>query len=174
MLSTSGAAPSAIGAPSASSTTREANAATNSGSWVATSSAQPSALIAARQLLLDAPVHAAGRLVEAQDRRRLARIPEHDREREPLLLAAGEVARMAERQRLRIEADAGEGLRRCLLGDRLVDQIVGRVLKQQRDPAGRVHTAAGRAHQTRGVSQQRRLAGAVSTHQRHPFAGRRC
>ncbi len=58
--------PSAIGAPSASSTTRSANGAANSGSWVATSTRGAEAAQQLRQLLLGATVHPAGRLVEAQ------------------------------------------------------------------------------------------------------------
>ena len=64
--------PSAIRRPSASSTTRSANAATNSGSCVATSTAASSAREQRRELVLAAAVHPAGRLVEAHDRGRPA------------------------------------------------------------------------------------------------------
>ena len=63
---------------------------------MATSTAAPRlgelAQVGGERLLVRA-VHAAGRLVEADDGGRLAL--QHDREREPLALAAGEVARVA-------------------------------------------------------------------------------
>ena len=55
----------------------------------------------------------------------------------------------------------------------LVDQVVGRVLEQQRDPAGAATRPRVGSHQPGGVAQQRRLAGAVAPHQRDPLAGRR-
>ena len=59
------------------------------------------------QLLLSFSVHPAGRLVE-QDRNSFilgAWIPEHDRQREPLFLAAAEVTRVALGE-ARAQADA--------------------------------------------------------------------
>ena len=95
--STSAVGASATGRPSPSRIVRSAHAAANSASWVATSTA-----VAARRQLAQpggepgavAAVHAARRLVEADDGGRLAG-GEHELEREPLALAAGHVARVA-------------------------------------------------------------------------------
>ena len=77
---------------------------------------------------------------------------------------AGEVARMA----LAEAGEPGDGERRGrrLLLDALVQEVVARVLQQQRDPPAALDAAAGRLHQAGGVAQQRRLAGAVAAHQR--------
>ena len=91
----------------------------------------------ARELVLAPAVHAPRRLVEADDRAaaRGSRVAEHDREREPLLLAAREVARMAVGERgspsPTVASAAGEASSRTAL----VDQVVARVLEQQRDPS---------------------------------------
>ena len=77
---------------------------------------------------------------------------EHDREREPLLLPARQVARVAAGERGR-RARRSRARRRGLLRDPLVDQVVGRVLEQQRDPpalrtfprVGRISPAAWRS-----------------------------
>ena len=111
-------------------------------------------------------VHAAGRLVEADDGRRLAL--EHDRQREPLALAAGEVARMAVGE----GAEAG-GLERGggqLLPHPLGDEVVARVLQQQRHAAAARDPAARGLAEAGGEPQQRRLARAVAAHQRDALA----
>ena len=97
------------------------------------------------EVVLAAAVHARGS-ARRGTRPRAARPPvtEHDRERQPLLLAAGQVARMAIAAKpsgsrpTRSSAAAGAS---C--GDRLVDQVVGRVLEQQRDPPGALRRARG-------------------------------
>ncbi len=107
------------------------------------------------------PVHAARRLVEADRDRRLA-AAQHELEREPLALAAGDVARVAVGQR------AGA---RHVVADALVQEQVARVLQQQRDAPGPAHLAARRVDQPGEQAQQRRLAGAVAAHQRDRLAG---
>src|ERR1700733_1112914 len=77
---------------------------------------------------------------------------------------------MAGRERTVAEPDGRERSRRGLLLDPVVDQIVGRVLEQERDPAGAPDLAAGRAHQPGRVPEKRRLAGAIATHQRDALA----
>ena len=56
--------------------------------------------------------------------------------------------------------------------DGVVDQVVGRVLEQQRDAPSRASRAARRRGETRGDAQQRRFSGAVAAHQRDALAGR--
>ena len=76
---------------------RRRTSAANSASCVATSTAIPCAARSRSQrgeLGLRGPVHAPRRLVEREHRGRLA-AAEHDRQREALALAAGEVARVA-------------------------------------------------------------------------------
>ena len=93
------ACPSAITSPWPISTTRSANAAANSVSWVATTTAAPAAASSAsarRQRLLVDAVHPARRLVEQDGRDGPRR--QHDLEREPLALAAGQVARVRARR----------------------------------------------------------------------------
>ena len=53
----------------------------------------------------------------------------------------------------------------------LVDQVVARVLEQQRDLAGALDAPARGLGQPLGQPQQRALAGAVAAHQRDPLAG---
>ena len=72
---------------------------------MATTTAPSNAAQARGELALGSAVHAARRLVEEDRHGRLAAV-EHDRERQPLALAAGEVARMAVGERG--EADALE------------------------------------------------------------------
>ena len=97
----------------------------------------------------------AGRLVEADHRGRLA--AQHDREREPLALAAGEVARVAVgevREAGGLERVGGE-----LVADALVQEVVAGVLQQQRHAAGPLDPAAGRLRSSpASTPQQRRLA----------------
>ena len=54
----------------------------------------------------------------------------------------------------------------------LVDQVVARVLEQQRHLAGALDAPARGLDQALGQPQQRALAGAVAAHQRHALAGR--
>ena len=141
--STSAVGASATGAPSPSRTVRSAHRAANSASWVATSTAAPAAASSRSRVgerVLVAAVHAARRLVEADHGGRLAL--QDDREREPLALAAGEVARVA-------VGECGEagGLERLggqLLPHPLGDQVVAGVLQQQRHAPAARDPAAGR------------------------------
>ena len=84
-----------------------------------------------------------------------------DREREPLALAAGEVARMAVGERG--EAGALERRRVELVADALVDEVVAGVLQQQRDATGALDPPARRLH-------QRRPRGAAASTCRRRFA----
>ena len=68
---------------------------------------------------LGGAVHAARRLVEARQPRRLLGVQD-DRQRQPLALAAGEVARMAVGEP--VEADGGERAERGLVADALVQR----------------------------------------------------
>ena len=125
--------------PSASRTTRSASAAANSASCVATSTATPRAGELAQAARRASPLaarsmprvgssssSAAGGVVAAED----------DRQREPLALAAGEVARVAvaeagRARRARAPAAAPRRRRARAGGSR-------RVLQQQRDAPGRL------------------------------------
>ena len=69
------------------------------------------------------------------------------------------------------EPDGRERARRRLLRHSLVDEVVGRVLEEQRHPPRALDLPARRSHQSGGVPQQRRLAGAVPAHQRDALAG---
>ena len=102
------------------------------------------------------PVHAARRLVEADGHRRLAG-REHQLEREPLALAAGDVARMAVGER------AGP---RHVVADAVVQEVVAGVLQQQRHAARARDLPARRLDQPGEQPQQGRLAGPVAAHQR--------
>src|SRR5262249_21916843 len=123
---------------------------------------------AQRERLLARAVHAAGGLVEADHRTRPA--GQHDLEREPLALAAGEVARV--RIAAAAEPRAHESGLTRLLTRVLVDQVVARVLEQQRDLARGAHLATRRLEQSLRVLQQRALAGPVAPHQGYQLAGR--
>ena len=123
---------------------------------------------AIRERLLVAAVHAARRLVEQDGGRRLAL--QHDRQREPLALAAGEVARVAVGERA--EAGRLERRGRKLLPHALGDQVVAGVLEQERDPPGADDAAARRLGEPGREPQQRRLARPVAAHQRHALARR--
>ncbi len=60
------------------------------------------------EIVLDRPVHPAGGLIEADDggcARLVIEVAQHDRERQALLLAAGEVPRMALGEQIGIEPD---------------------------------------------------------------------
>ena len=114
-------------------------------------------------------VHPARRLVEA-DAPPGGSPCEHDREREPLALAAGEVARVAVGERA--EPGRGERLRRQLVADALVQRVVARVLEQQRDAARALHLPARGRRAARRRAQQRRLPRAVAAHQRDALARR--
>ena len=59
-----------------------------------------------------------------------------------------------------------------LVADAIGEEVVVGVLQQQRDAARALDTAARRFEQPVGVAQERRLAGAVASHQRDPLAGR--
>ena len=98
-----------------------------------------------RERLLVAAVHAARRLVEQDGGGRLAL--QHDRQREPLALAAGEVARVAVGERA--EAGRLERRGRKLLPHALGDQVVAGVLEQQRRPARRARSARASARRAR-------------------------
>ena len=104
------------------------------------------------EVALRRAVHAARRLVEAQ-RRGGAGAPgataspvhgaRHDRERQALALAAGQVARVAVGERAeagRLERGGAE-----LAADAVGEEVVVGVLQQQRDATGRLDAAAGRA-----------------------------
>ena len=68
----------------------------------------------------------------------------------------------------------GEGLTARLagqlVGDPLADQQVAWALGEKRAAPRRRDPPPGRLHQSRGRAQERGLAGAVATHQRHPLA----
>ena len=140
----SAAGPSAITTPSPSRTTRSAKAAANSTSWVATTTAAPprgEPLDQLDEVVLAGAVHAPGRLVEGdQAGQRVAVHPprERDRQGQPLALAAGEVARVAVDRVLQPDRPQRRLPRhpRQLVADPLADQIVARVLRQQRHPVG--------------------------------------
>ncbi len=134
--SISAAVPSAITRPSATSTTRSANSAANSGSWVATTTANPTSVRTPARSSFGGPIHAACRLVEAEHRRSLVpgRIAEHDRERQALLLTTAEITRVAIAETS--EPEPGQRDRRRLLANGLVHEVVGWILQQQG------HTAA--------------------------------
>jgi hypothetical protein len=110
-----------------------------------------------RQACAVAAVHATGGLVEADGDRRLPG-GQHQLEREPLSLAAGEVARMAVGQRAGV---------RHVVTDAVVQEVVAGVLQQQRHPPGPLDLPARRLDQPGQQPQQRRLPRAVAPHQRH-------
>ena len=70
-----------------------------------------------------------------------------------------------------LEAGRGERAHGSLFVDPLVDQVVAGVLQQEGDAAGALYAAPRRLEQRGRVTQQRRLARAVSPHQREGFAG---
>ena len=102
-------------------------------------------------------IHPAGGLVEQQQ---FGVGVEHELQRRPLPLAAGDVARVA-----RGELGAGD-----VGADRLVHQVIARVLGEQRRGAG-ADAPAGRLDQPGDRLQQRRLARTVAAHQRDRLAG---
>ena len=163
-----GAGPSAIARPSASSTTRSATAAANSGSCVATSTAAPPRR--ARAAARPASPLAARSMPRVGSSRQMHRgrlvAVQHDRERQPLALAAGEIARVAvdEGRGRRARARRREPRRHALVhaGSRPASGAAAR-----RGPPRARARASARAG--RSVAQQRRLAGAVAAHQRDPL-----
>jgi len=102
------------------------------------------------ELELAGLVHPAGRLVQQQNRRLGLG---DDRQSESLALAAGEVARIALEEVP--EAEALERREWRLVGDALVDQVVVRVLQQQRHLAFAHDGALRRALNSMGQPQQR-------------------
>ena len=168
--SSSLAGPSAITRPSASRTARSAQDAANSGSCVATITAWPCSARRAqlqRELGLGLAIHPARGLVQRQHGRRVS-VARDDRQRETLTLAAGQIARVALGHTR--QPDRLQGIRGGLLDDVLVHEVVARVLQQQRDSPGPLDLAARRRKQPGGVTQERRLARAVATHQRDGVA----
>ena len=171
-VSTSAVGPSAIDAPVGEQhdAVGEARRRTRGRAWRrgrrAPSAAR--ALQARGEVALGAAVQAARGLVEADDRRARSPGAEHDREREALALAAGEVARVAVLGDVEAGGRARVGGR--LVADALVQQVVAGVLEQQRDAPVGADLAARRLEQPGGVAQQRRLARAVAAHQRDPLA----
>src|SRR3954467_2586398 len=135
-VSTSAVAPSAIGRPSASRTTRSANAAANSVSCVATRTATPAAASARRRsarsplTARSMPRVGSSRQTAAGGSRAPLTIPSASRRRPPpraggggrLAPAPGGVARVGGGEPL--EADGGERVGRGLVGDALVQQVV--------------------------------------------------
>ena len=119
------------------------------------------------QPVLPRAVHAAGGFVETGHGRR--RAAEHDLKRQPLTLTAREVIRVrvpAFRQARRLQAIGID-----LLVSSLVEQVVARVLHQQRDLTAALDATAGRVDEPARQPQERALAGAVAAHQRHPLTG---
>jgi hypothetical protein len=112
-------------------------------------------------------VHAACRLVEADDRR--GHPAEDDLQREALPLATRQVAWVG--SLASGQAGGGDPGRAHLLLDALVHQVVAGVLEQERDVASPLDPAAGGVHQALEVAEQCALAGAVAAHERHAFPG---
>ena len=138
------------GAPSASSTTRSANGRGELGvvrgdEHRRAAGGELAAGARRARPWRRGPCRASARRGRHRRRRRRA---EDDREREPLALAAREVARVAVGETR--EPGRGERRRRRLVADALVEQVVAGVLQQQRDAAGRAHLAAGRLEQPGG------------------------
>ena len=153
--------------------------AANSTSWVATSTAAPRAGELAEPARRARPCGPRSMPRVGSSRQTMpgalagAAPGHHDRQREPLALAAGEVARVALGRPL--EARRGQrrapAVARQLLVDPLADEQVGRALRQQR-AAGRASIrAADRLEQARPRRAAGALAGAVAAHQRDPLAG---
>ena len=121
--------PSATTTPSPSSTTRSAKAAANSTSWVATTTAAP-APARPRSARRGRPCGrgpcpaSARRARRARAARRRPSARQHDRERQPLPLAAGEVARVGVDRHARARRSAAPRPRvpRQLVADPLADQ----------------------------------------------------
>jgi hypothetical protein len=111
-------------------------------------------------------VHAAGRLVEADDGRRDA--AQHDLEREPLALAAGEVTRVG--PIAAGQPGGGDASGAQLLLDALVDQVVAGVLEEEGDLAAALDLPPRRLDEALEVPEEGRLASAVAAHERHALA----
>ena len=145
-------------------------AAANSASWVATSTAIPAAA-SSRRCAASASLwpRSMPRVGSSRQTTAGGSPCRTMLEREPLALAAGQVARVAVGER----GEAG-GLERFggqLVADALGEQVVAGVLQQQRDAAAALDPAARRLRQPGGEPQQRRLAGAVAAHQRDRSPG---
>src|SRR4051794_18015180 len=124
---------------------------------------------------LQGPVHSSRRLVEADEPRsgpRLAAPRHHDREGEPLALAAREVPRVGVDRPL--EADgrqrAAPVLTRQLVADALAQEEVGRALRDERASERRLHPPLQRLEAARCGAQERALARAVAAHQGNALA----
>ena len=168
---TSAVGASATGAPSPSRTVRSAQAAENSASWVATSTAAPAAASARSRSASSSLWPRSMPRVGSSSRTAAGRLAlQHDRQREPLALAAGEVARVAVGERA--EPGRLERRGRKLLPHALGDQVVAGVLEQQRDPPGAHDAPARRLGEPGREPQQRRLARPVAPHQRHALPRR--
>ena len=139
-------------------------------SWVATTTAAPAlARLEMRSVRASLWARSMPRVGSSSSTTATVAGREHHLERQPLALAAGQVARVG----LAAAAEAGrdEPVRAGLLARVLVDQVVARVLEQQRDLARALDLAARRLGQSLQVAQQRRLARAVAAHQRNPLTG---
>jgi len=126
--------------------------------------------------VLEVPVHAPGRLVQRDEAGQLLAIHaagQGYREREPLALTAREVPGV--RVRLEIETDGGEGSAalgpRKLVADPVPDDEIAGILGQEGHATGRLDLAGGCLDETRGRSEQRRLAGTVPAHQGYFLSG---
>ena len=124
------------------------------------------------QLVLSSRIHSARRLVQADEARWLASHSapgEHNRERESLALAAGEIARIAFVGPA--EPDGLEGRPTILAGelvsDALANDVVARVLAEKRTSTGCVDVAGCRSHEPGACSKQGALAGAVRPEECH-------
>src|SRR6266545_2044827 len=128
-----------------------------------------------RQLGLPRRVDAAGRLVEDED----LRVGDEDgREREPLPLAAREVARMTCLEAVEPELserpprppEVAADRERDLLVHPLLDEVAAGILRQVRPPAPPLDPAGSRLEQTGRELGEGRLAGAVRAGERDDLA----
>ena len=122
-----------------------------------------------REYDLGLAIHATGRLVQAERRRRRVAGAD-DRQRQALTLATAQIPRVAPGQRRE------PGLRQRplpqLVGDPLRQEVVARILEQERHPAAAVDGSPGRLQQALRVAQERRLPRPVAAHQGDRLAGR--
>ncbi len=126
------------------------------------------------ELVLARAVHATGGLVQGDEARHplvLTTARHHQRQRQALALAAGQVARV--RLSSPLEPHPGESpatrLAGQLVGYPLADQQVAGALGQKRAATVRRDPSPGRCHKPRRRPQKRGLAGAVAAHQRDPL-----
>src|SRR4029450_10307800 len=97
---------------------------------------------------------------------------EHDAERQSLARAAGQVVRVVAGELLELELPqrgAGKAGGK-LVGDALVNEVVGRRLEQERDVSAGSHRPAVGPQDSRGGTQQGRLPRPVLTKQRDRLA----